>query len=142
MLHRVHPHAAVGGEHARVPADDCAHIVAAHAAGGAVGHDVQANAARHEVEGSGGGGYGTNPTHPELMLRYLTGHSMIRKRPHTLFAENAAVTHSSLSDTAALLRGAGVDFLYGFRVSSSRGCRLWTPRPADRVRSNVLPVGV
>ena len=38
------------GLHARVPADDCAVVVAAHAAGGAVGHDVQANAAGHEIE--------------------------------------------------------------------------------------------
>ena len=44
----------VGCAHARVPGDDCAGVVAAHAAGGAVGHDLQANAARHEVEGAGG----------------------------------------------------------------------------------------
>ena len=40
--------------HARVPGDDCAAVVAAYAAGGAVGHDVQANAGGHEVEGAGG----------------------------------------------------------------------------------------
>ena len=54
MLQRFHPHQPVGGEHARVPGDDRAGVVAAHAAGGAVGHDVQASAARHEVEGAGG----------------------------------------------------------------------------------------
>ena len=54
MPQRVHPHQPVGWEHARVPGDDCACVVAAHAAGGAVGHDVQANAAGHEVEGAGG----------------------------------------------------------------------------------------
>ena len=54
MPQRVHPHQRVGCEHARVPGDDCAGVVAAHAAGGAVGHDLQANAARHDVEGAGG----------------------------------------------------------------------------------------
>jgi hypothetical protein len=54
MQQRVHPHPAVVGAHARVPGDGCAGVVAAHAAGGAVGHDVQANAASHEVEGAGG----------------------------------------------------------------------------------------
>ena len=54
MLQRFHAHQRVGGVHARVPGDDCAGVVAAHAAGGAVGHDVQANAARHDVEGAGG----------------------------------------------------------------------------------------
>ena len=53
MLQRFHAHQPVGCEHARVPGDGCAHIVAAHAAGGAVGHDVQANAGGHEVEGAG-----------------------------------------------------------------------------------------
>ena len=53
MLQCFHPHQPVGGEHARVPGDGCAGVVAAHAAGGAVGHDVQANAALHEVEGAG-----------------------------------------------------------------------------------------
>ena len=54
MQQRVHSHHPVDYAHARVPGDDCAGVVAAHAAGGAVGHDVQANAARHEVEGAGG----------------------------------------------------------------------------------------
>ena len=53
MLQRFHPHQQVDGEHARVPGDGCAGVVAAHAAGGAVGHDVQANAGGHEVEGAG-----------------------------------------------------------------------------------------
>ncbi len=55
MLQHVHPHAAMDGLHARVPDDDCAAVVAAHAAGGAVGHDVQANVAGHEVKESEGG---------------------------------------------------------------------------------------
>ena len=54
MPQRVHAHQPVGCKHARVPGDGCAGVVAAHAAGGAVGHDVRANAARHEVEGAGG----------------------------------------------------------------------------------------
>ena len=54
MQQCVQPHRAVDGAHTRVPGDDCAGVVAAHAAGGAVGHDVQANAAGHEVEGAGG----------------------------------------------------------------------------------------
>ena len=54
MPQRVHPHPPVGCEHARVPGDGCACVVAAHAAGGAVGHDLKANAARHDVEGAGG----------------------------------------------------------------------------------------
>ena len=54
MPQRVHTHQPVGCEHARFPGDDCAGVIAAHAAGGAVGHDVQANAAGHEVEGAGG----------------------------------------------------------------------------------------
>ena len=49
----VHPNSYVEILHARVPGDGCAGVVAAHAAGGAVGHDVQANAAGHEVEGAG-----------------------------------------------------------------------------------------
>ena len=53
MPQRFHSHRAVGGVHARVPGDGCAGVVAAHAAGGAVGHDVQANAGGHEVEGAG-----------------------------------------------------------------------------------------
>ena len=53
MPQRIHPHQPLGGAHARVPGDDCAGVVAAHAAGGAVGHDPQANAAGHEVEGAG-----------------------------------------------------------------------------------------
>ncbi len=55
MQQRVHPHAAVDDQHARVPADDCAHIVAAHAAGGAVGHDEQGYTASDEVESAGDG---------------------------------------------------------------------------------------
>ena len=54
MLRRVHPHVCMDVAHARVPGDDCAVVVAAHAAGGAVGHDVQANAAGHEVQRAGG----------------------------------------------------------------------------------------
>ena len=54
MLQRVYTHFLVHGAHARVPGDDCAGVVAARAAGGAVGHDLQANAARHEAEGAGG----------------------------------------------------------------------------------------
>ena len=53
MLQRFHPHQPVGSRHTRVPGDDCAAVVAAHAAGGAVGHD-QINAASHEGEGAGG----------------------------------------------------------------------------------------
>jgi hypothetical protein len=53
MFQHVHPNRAVGCKHARVPGDGCAGVVAAHAAGGAVGHDVQANAGDHEVEGAG-----------------------------------------------------------------------------------------
>ena len=53
MLQRVHTHFLVDSIHARVPGDDCACVVAAHAAGGAVGHDLQANAGGHEVEGAG-----------------------------------------------------------------------------------------
>ena len=53
MLQRVHTHFLVYGAHARVPGDDCAGVVAARAAGGAVGHDFQANAGGHEVEGAG-----------------------------------------------------------------------------------------
>jgi hypothetical protein len=54
MPQRFHPHHAVGGAHARVPGDDCAGVVAARSARGAVGHDLHANAARHEAEGAGG----------------------------------------------------------------------------------------
>ncbi len=54
MLQRFHAHQPVGYKHARVPGDGCAGVVAAHAAGGAVGHDVQASAGGHEVEGAGG----------------------------------------------------------------------------------------
>ncbi len=53
MLQRLHSHRAVGSLHARVPGDDCADIVAAHAARCAVGHDLQENAAGHEVERAG-----------------------------------------------------------------------------------------
>ncbi len=53
MQQCVHPHGALGDSHARVSGDDCAVVVAARAAGGAVGHDLQANAARHDVEGAG-----------------------------------------------------------------------------------------
>ena len=54
MLQHVHPYTFLVFAHARVPGDDCAHIVSIGAACGAVGHDLQANAAGHEVEGTGG----------------------------------------------------------------------------------------
>ena len=50
MLQCVHPHYAVELLHARVLDYGCADIVAAHAARGAVGHDLQVNAAANEVE--------------------------------------------------------------------------------------------
>ena len=50
MLQRVHPHFQLERLHARVRDDCCADIVAAHAARGAVGHDLQAHAAANEVE--------------------------------------------------------------------------------------------
>ena len=53
MLQRVHSHDAVEPLHAPVPADGCAGVVAASAARGVVGHDLQANAPAHEVETSG-----------------------------------------------------------------------------------------
>ncbi len=50
MLQCVHPHLGLELLHARVRDDCCADIIAAHAARGAVGHDLQVNAAANEVE--------------------------------------------------------------------------------------------
>ena len=46
----VHPNSYVDTLHSRVPGDGCVGFVAAHAAGGAVGHDPQVYVADHEVE--------------------------------------------------------------------------------------------
>ena len=62
--------------HARVPGDDCVGVVAAGAAGGAVEHDLQANAAAHEVGQAGDGDGGARPARkrtPSLMKRAREG---------------------------------------------------------------------
>ena len=50
MLQRVLPHFHLAKLHAPVSGDGCAHIVTARAARGALGHDLQAHAAAHEVQ--------------------------------------------------------------------------------------------
>ena len=69
MLQRFHSHAAVDVQYARVPADDCAHIVAAHAAGGAVGHDEQGYTASDEVESAGDGAGAAKLGEPDDVTR-------------------------------------------------------------------------
>ena len=49
MLQRFHSHHALDERNARVPADNCAHIVAAGAARRFVGRDVHFYTATHEV---------------------------------------------------------------------------------------------
>ena len=67
MLQCVLPHSHLAKLHAPVSGDGCAHIVTARAACGAVGHDVQAHAAAHEVQSpTDAGAFAANAEIPRM----------------------------------------------------------------------------
>ena len=79
MLQRVHPHFSLERRYARVRNDGCADIVTAHAARGAVGHDLQVNAAANEVETAA---YGANDSFSGWTKRTETARSRRRSSTH------------------------------------------------------------